>query len=224
MDEEIYVPEIIKTKNKDIYIIYFNDSRIDIESLIKEKKIRIFLNNDLIHESVEPNLTYILKINSSEYKIDIKCNKQYQILRNANFKELGILINNIPVKNPYANYYSIVKKGRHALIFFLCILILKIVIGSLSAKEDYLIVLIGSIIYSIPAILLIISITIYKKNLKLAIVMGLIIGCLEFVEFITACIIDLAQVKDFHRMIVWGGVRVYFISLLINSMKNIKKL
>ncbi|MEJ5285112.1 MAG: hypothetical protein ACP5Q5_09465 [Brevinematia bacterium] len=226
MERKYFKSEIIKTNVKKVYITRVDSSKIEIEYLFQEKKVKIFLDGKLIEESTANSIEKSIIVGNENHIIKIS---KYSVV--GYDKDIEIYIDNIPVENTPADPYFFISKARYSLVFYVFIMMLKIFLSPLliflnkniNFEYSYLMT-INLFVYFIPTIIVIIGAIYYKKFPRFSIISGLIIAILEMFDYLYGVYSFLSS--DFTNIatsIMWIIARIYAIYFLLKAAINLNK-
>ncbi len=226
MERKYFKSEQIKTKDKKVYITRINTSKIEIEYLFAEKKVKIFLNGELIEESTTNPIEKSIMIENENHFIKIS---KYSVV--GYDKDIEIYIDNIPVENTPADPYFFISKARYSLVFYVFIMMLKIFLSPLLIFlnkninfEYFYLMTVNLFLYFIPTIIVVIGAIYYKKFPRFSIISGLIIAILEMFDYLYGVYsISDPNVFDIKSSILWIIARIYAIYFLLKAAINLNK-
>lgn len=226
MERKYFKSEIIKTNGKKVYITKIDSSKIEIEYLFQEKKVKIFLDGELIEESTANSIEKSIMVGNENHIIKIS---KYSVV--GYDKDIEIYIDNIPVENTPADPYFFISKARYSLVFYVFIMMLKIFLSPLLIFlnkninfEYFYLMTINLFVYFIPTIIIIIGAIYYKKFPRFSIISGLIIAILEMFDYLYGVYSFLSS--DFTNIatsIMWIIARIYAIYFLVKATINLNK-
>ncbi|MCX7820694.1 MAG: hypothetical protein N2258_03365 [Brevinematales bacterium] len=224
MDKKYIKSKKIKKSDKVVYVVNIDSSKVEVEYLFFENKIKIFIDGALFEESLSQNIEKHFTIENETHHIKIS---KSSIVRYK--KELEIFIDGKPVENTPADPYFFIAKTRIILVFYFFIMVLKIIFLILRRIDwrYYLSIIFSLYFYFILAILLLIISISYKKTPKFSIIFGLVIAIVEALDYVLWQFLYLTPLAIINGMIslsFWILWRVCLILLLIKAAIKAQKL
>jgi len=194
----------------------------------KKPRFEFFHNDSLIGSSDQINNKFEFIVNTEYDSLKIIIWIEYNIysVYIGKLNGIGIEVNKNPVQHTLADPEVYINNGRSGFYILLFILGLKSIVTYYQNYQGYnshIVSLISSSLYIVPFFLVIILLLIYKRLTKFALITGIVISILEFIDY------GLALPNSFMSgsgsnaisLLFWIAIRVCVICIIYNAFKRI---
>jgi len=216
-----------KKMNLQTYSFDINNNHFSVHYIYgKKPRFEFFHNDSLIGSSDQINKKSEFTVNTEYDSLNIVIWIEYNIysIYIGKLNGIGIEVNKNPVQHTLADPEMYIKNGRTGFYFLLFILGIKSFITYYQYYNEYtshIISLISSSLYIVSLILIIILLLIYKHYTIFALITGITISILEFIDYAIALpdIFMSMSGSNAITILFWIAMRISVICIFFNALK-----
>jgi hypothetical protein len=216
-----------KKMNLQTYSFDINNNHFSVHYIYGNKpRFEFFHNDSLIGSSDQINKKSEFTVNTEYDSLNIIIWMEYNIysIYIGKLNGIGIEVNKNPVQHTLADPEMYIKNGRSAFYVLLFILGLKSIITYYQYYKEYtshIVSLISSSLYIVPLILVFILFLIYKHYTIFALIVGITISILEFIDYAFALpdIFISGSGSNAIMILFWITIRISVICIFFNAIR-----
>ncbi|HZW39205.1 MAG TPA: hypothetical protein VFF33_07910 [Ignavibacteriaceae bacterium] len=226
-DKTFINSQIINDKENEIYIIDYLATRIEIiRAYNPEEPIKVFIDGtliDLVNKNQRKEILFYIKNEPQKLYVWNARAKSF-FFTNFIFRNgLAATINDIPVKNTLSDPFNIIFEAKISMYLILVFLIIKSFVIPISQYKISPESAISNLVfYILLIIVLALGIYLIQKKPKTALMIGIIIGIVEFGDYLFGYFNS--DIKTTQSLFFWSSIRIAFIVAIIRSYKSLNKL
>ena len=218
-----------KKKNLITYSFNVNNERFIANYVYgKNPKFDFYHNDTLIGSSDQIKNKSEFIINTEQEILTITIWLEYNVysMYMGKINGIGIEVNKTPVQHTLADPEVYINNGRSGFFILLIILGAKSIYTYYQVFKEYashIVSLITSAIYIVPLLAALLFLYFYKRWTKLALIGGIVISLLEFVDYGMALPASLKAGSNAAMVLFYIALRVCVLFIFYNAFKAVKR-